>query len=202
MGTSASILIASFGEARWADQAREVALPSALEQDAFEVIVEHSGRSIAEARNTAAAKASGDWLIFLDADDQLEAGYVEALLAHARAGRLLAPAVRFVEVDRDPPPAVVLDDRDIRTMNPCVVGTAIDRVDFARVGGFWRERAWEDWSLFRRAWLLGAEVVHVPEAVYRVNVNPAGRNSTVDRPRQLHREIIRSHAVWKRRITR
>lgn len=83
-------------------------------------------------------------------------------------------------------------------MNPCVIGTLIRRELFAEAGGFWSERAWEDWSLFRRAWLLGATIDHVPAAVYRVTVNPAGRNSTIDRPHSLHREILRSHATWLR----
>jgi len=41
--------------------------------------------------------------------------------------------------------------------------------------------------------------VHHPAAVYRVNVNPAGRNSTIANPATLHQQIRRSHATWLRK---
>lgn len=192
-----AVVVATFGEERWAKLAAARAVVSAIAEHPAEVIVHHGGSSIAETRNTAAARASAEWLCFLDADDELEPGYLAAMGARQLDRGLLAPAIREV-VDGVPGPARTLDDRNMATMNPCVVGTLIRRELFERAGGFWRERAWEDWSLFRRAWLLGEEIHHVPDAVYRIHVNPAGRNATIDRPRQLHREILRSHALWKR----
>lgn len=192
---SVAVIVATFGEEQWAQLARTVAVPSAEAERPTELIVHH-GQTLHQARNDAAGLARSEWLCFLDADDQLEPGYLSALLG--AAGDLRAPAVRYVVAGAPDPPPLVLDRRNISTMNPCVVGTLIRRELFEEAGRFWPERAWEDWSLFRRAWLLGAKIEHVPSAVYRVTVNPAGRNSTVDRPHTLHREILRSHAAWRR----
>ena len=194
-----AVVVATFGDRRWSELAHRRAVPSALLEQPDELILHHGGASIAEARNAAASRTSTSWLCFLDADDELEPGYLAAMRALEVDRGLLAPAIREV-VDGIPGEVRTLADRDIRRVNPCVIGTLIRRDVFEAVGRFWPERAWEDWSLFRRAWLLlGENVVHVPEAVYRIHVDPAGRNSTVDRPQQLHREIIRSHAIAKRR---
>lgn len=199
-----AVIVSTFGEPRWAELAQRRAKVSAEAEHPADLVVFHGGTSIAEARNTAATMTTAAWLCFLDADDELEPGYLAAMAARQITRGLLAPAIREV-VDGIPGPARTLDDdrRDIdRGWNPCVVGTLIRREIFERAGGFWPERAWEDWSLFRRAWLLGEEIRHVPDAVYRIHVNPAGRNNTVDRPQHLHREILRSHAVWNRKALR
>lgn len=199
----AAVVVATFGAPEWAERAQRAARSAELAAPA-ELVVYHGGSSVAEARNTAARQTSAEWLVFLDADDELEPGYLAALAATGHTSGLLAPAVREV-VDGIPGEARTLDDarRDIdHGWNPCVIGTAIRRATFDAAGGFWPERAWEDWSLFRRAWLLGEPVHHVPDAVYRVHVNPAGRNSTIDRPRELHRQILRSHDVWRRQQRR
>lgn len=192
---SVAVIVATFGEERWAQLARTIAAPSAEAERPAELVLEH-GATLHQARNDGAARTSSEWLCFLDADDQLEPGYLSALLG--AAGDLRAPAVRYVVAGAPDPPPLVLAGRNISHVNPCVVGTLIRRELFEAAGRFWPERAWEDWSLFRRAWLLGATIEHVPAAVYRVTVNPAGRNSTIDRPHTLHREILRSHAAWLR----
>jgi len=193
---SVAVIVATFGEERWAQLARTIAVPSAEAERPTELIVHH-GSSLHQVRNAAAAAASSEWLCFLDADDELEPGYLAALLA--AAGDLRAPAVRYVTGGEPLPPAQTLERRNISNLNPCVIGTLLRRELFEEAGRFWPEKAWEDWSLFRRCWLLGAKIEHVPAAVYRVNVNTAGRNSTVDRPHTLHREILRSHAAWLRK---
>lgn len=200
-----AVLIGTFGDDRWARRADEVARPSAELEQPAELVHVH-GSSLADARNEAALRSSAPWLCFLDADDELEPGYLAAMAATELDRGLLAPAVRFVvDVDELPPAEILGDDprREIdKGWNPCVIGTLLRRDVFELVGGFWRERAWEDWSLFRRAWLAGEQVHHVRDAVYRVHVDPAGRNSTVARPAELRREILRSHTQWQRKALR
>lgn len=194
---SVAVVVATFGAPHWSELAALRAGPSAEAEHPAELIFEH-GATLASARNAGAARARSEWLCFLDADDELEPGFLSALLAPDVLSDLRAPAVRYVTEGAPPPAPLVFADRNIDRLNPCVIGTLLRRELFEAAGGFWPERAWEDWSLFRRAWLLGATIEHVPTAVYRVNVNPAGRNSTVDRPHSLHREILRSHAAWLR----
>lgn len=153
------------------------------------------GETLADARNAGAQQAVSRWLCFVDADDELEPGYLEALTGR-QWGDLRAPAVRYVTPGAPVPPPIVLADRNIMRMNPCVIGTLIPAGLFADAGGFWHEPAWEDWSLFRRCAMLGASIVHEPSAVYRAHVNSAGRNSTVKDPQLLHRWIAASHSEW------
>lgn len=198
MGGSASVIVATYGDERWADLAHERAAPSA-ERQGCEVVLHH-GPSLHEARNMGASLATGDRLIFLDADDELEPGCVDALLHNAQPDELRAPAVRYVGAGAplDNPP-VAFDDRDIRRLNPCVIGTAVDRDLFCDVGGFHDWPVYEDWELWLRCVKAGAEIVHVPDAVYRAHVNPDGRNAparavaerTYRKIRRLHRDLAR-----------
>lgn len=189
-----AIIVATFGADEWQRRAAEIAVPSAVAQCPDEVIVEH-GRTLADARNDAARRARSEWLCYLDADDQLEPGYLAALVAGS--GDLRAPAVRFVTPGEADPEPVTFETRDIAKINPCVIGTLVRRSMLLPAGGFWNERAWEDWSLFRRCWLLGATIEHHPAAVYRATVG-AGRNSTIVNRHQLYRDILTSHDQWQK----
>lgn len=81
-------MIATYGDDRWQEAAWSYAYPSVANVDA-EVIVRHDpNATLAEVRNAAAAHASGDWLCFLDADDQLGDGYLDAMSAAAVANQL------------------------------------------------------------------------------------------------------------------
>lgn len=189
-----TIIVATFGADEWQQRAAAVAVPSAIAQAPPELIVEH-GRTLADARNTAARRARGEWLCFLDADDELEPDYLATLTAGS--GDLRAPAVRYVVPGEPEPAPVTFEGRNIARMNPCAIGTLVRRSMLLTVGGFWPERAWEDWSLFRRCWLLGATIEHHPAAVYRATVG-AGRNSTIANRQQLHRDILTSHDQWQK----
>src|SRR3990172_9341450 len=96
-----SICIATFGDSRWRDLAYSRAYPSALEQGAHEIIVEHQPEgTVASSRNAAAGRARGACPCFLDAHDEPAQGYLrgmgrvyerEQLSAGSRL--LLTPAV-------------------------------------------------------------------------------------------------------------
>src|SRR3990172_10108928 len=98
-----SICIATFGDSRWRDLPYSRAYPSALDQGAHEIIMEHQPEgTVASSRNAAAEKAKGDWLCFLDADDELAQGYLSAMRRvyereqlPAGSQLLLTPAVHF-----------------------------------------------------------------------------------------------------------
>lgn len=186
-----TIIVATFGSDDWHRAGHFTASLLAKQHMPAHTVRHYHGRTLADARNSAAYEADPGWLCFVDADDDLDPGYIHALAGPSGSGDLRAPAVRW-----DDGPAVSLADRNIDTMNPCVIGTLIRRQMFLDAGGFWHERAWEDWSLFRRAWLLGAEIGHHPEAVYHVNTRPDSRNNTVARPEQLHRDIRAAHTAW------
>lgn len=180
-----TVIVATYGTDEWAVLGESTA-------EAHGAIHVH-GPTLATARNQAAERAATDWLVYLDADDSLADGYLDAMaLAY---GDLRAPVLEL----HYPDDRVVRPDltgRDIERTNPCCIGTAIRRTLLLDCGGFWEEPAWEDYSLFRRAWLLGATITHVPGAVYRATVRPGSRNNSVKEPGALLKSIHTSHAMW------
>jgi GT2 family glycosyltransferase len=156
---------------------------------------EDRGFRLSAARNLGASAATGDVLVFLDADTVPEPGYLRELT------RLPALAPDCVTVGRrrhadlagTPPdqPVEVLgpsrelpepewlraayrrsrdlldvDDRSYRAVIGAV--TACSRVMFDATGGFaesFDSYGGEDWEWTYRAWLAGAVLAHVPAAV-------------------------------------
>ncbi len=178
---SVSIIVATFGAPHWAALAHQKAIPSALDQGC-QVIIEH-GPTLADARNHAAGQATGDWLVFLDADDELEPGYAASVLQGSGDLRV-SPLVEIDDGTRRP---IRLERRHIEVTNPCHVGTAVRRRMFDACGGFPDLEAWEDWALFLRAWRRGATIEHLPadRAAYIAHVREGSMNR-----RQFDREAL------------
>ncbi|MBK6580440.1 MAG: glycosyltransferase [Sandaracinaceae bacterium] len=63
---------------------------TAAQHDAVHV----HGKTLAAARNIGAQAATTEWLVFLDADDELSEGYCDAILA--ADGDLRAPALHLI----------------------------------------------------------------------------------------------------------
>ncbi len=188
-----TIIVATFGSETWEKMGKATA-NNAYWQFNLPVLNAH-GTTLHETRNDLAAQAKTEWLCFLDADDELSVNYFNAM--EKGTGDLLAPAVLWLE-DGMPAVPVTLGNRDMRVANQCVIGTLIRKEKFEDIGGFWGERGYEDWSLFRRAWLTGSTIQHLPEAVYIVNVSKDSRNNTIDNPQLLCKEITVSHREWMR----
>lgn len=184
MTNSVTICIGTFGGEEWRIMAVERAIPSALAQG-VEVIHVH-GETLAQARNEAIARASGDLIVTLDADDELEAGYVDAMLA----GTADIRAPRLVEVGPDGSRTEVrLADRDIEHINPAPVSAMARRDLILSAGGFQPWPAWEDWALWLTLVRRGATVEHIPGATLFAHVSAGSRNRTVSDPAGLHAAI-------------
>lgn len=193
-----SIVITTYGDPAWRELAWSRAYPSAIEQEASElslqVVVHHSElATIGPARNEAAQEATGEWLIFLDADDELEPGYVQAMLyaAASHGGQVLfQPAVRYLRKGGGMTRPLVIPARNLRQDNFLVIGTMLRRQQFHEVGGFNDyHHGFEDWSLWAKCWLAGASVVPVPQAVYRAHHNPQSKHRQLWRDRRAQVEM-------------
>lgn len=181
-----TVCVSTYGpdRERWAALAKNRALPSVDANTLQPADVRwFHGKNLCEARNTAAKGATTEWLCFLDADDSLDAGYLAAMSAAIETlpvGRdwLLQPATLGVHADghEDPEP-VLIPRKPLIDGNFMVIGTLIRTAQFERIGGFHDWNYAEDWELWLRAWIDGAGFEAVPEAIYRVHVNPSGRNS-------------------------
>jgi glycosyltransferase involved in cell wall biosynthesis len=186
---SISILITTYGEPVWEEMALERAYPSALAQDPDEVILHHERHlAIGPARNKAAERASSEWLLFLDADDELHSDYLHAMrTAISGNGDPLAlyqPAVEYRRKGRTSP-VFLAPIGDLRHDNFLVIGTVVRRELFMQVGGFEDYlHGFEDWSLWAKCWKAGANIVQVPGAIYIAHVNPRAKHKTLWRDRK------------------
>ena len=201
---SVSIIIASHGDAHWKELAQSRPLPSAKAQDA-EVLIGHDpDGNRATVRNDLAAQATGDYLCFLDADDELAPGYVLAMQqAHAHEETddplLLTPAVSYVVKRRIRPPKF-WPEVPPWSGNWMVLGTLVPRKLFHEVGG-WREfdpddwNEWDDWELWIRCQKAGARVVRVKRAVYIAHQEKTSRHRSLphDHLKRWTYEIGRMH---------
>ncbi len=192
-----AVCIATFGDAsRWGPMVKNHALPSVRRQTLVPRRCTWTHRTtLHDARNDAAKPRDvpgqipdGRWLCFLDADDELDDGYIEAMTAAATdldGDWLLQPATLGVYPDghEDPRP-VLIPPRPLLDGNFMIISTLIRAEQFRRLGGFDDLEMYEDWDLWIRAWLDGARFKAVPDAVVRVHVNSQGRNSG-DRDTQL-----------------
>jgi glycosyltransferase involved in cell wall biosynthesis len=179
-----SVCIATYGSEDWHDLAWSRAYPSAMEQGALEVNCFHDPEgSIASVRNELARTAKGEWLCFLDADDELAPGYLGAMKRAYEQERgtdggslLLTPAVSYVHKGRPKPPKF-WPECDFTTGNWVVIGTLVRRDFFTEVGGF-RDFAHglEDWNLWARCVRAGARVVKVRSAVYLAHWNSRSKH--------------------------
>lgn len=196
MAADFTIVIATHGKDEWAELAKRRALPSAMAQGC-EVLIGHDPHGTrASVRNALSEKASGEWIITLDADDQLEPGYVTAMREIALRGCLLTPQVSYVRRGRKEP-ARFWPEIELEQGNWMVVGTAVERSLLLKVGG-WRTfigsgvlNEWDDWDLWIRCWQAGAEIVKVPEAVYVAHVSDSPHYSRNRRTSKLWLEEIR-----------
>lgn len=204
MTLDVSILVCTYGGAGWAELARTRAVPSAERAGGREVIAVHEpAMTLEDVRNRAALAARGDWLCFLDGDDELEPGYVAAMTAGyggRRRPAILAPAARYVDPRRPRLRRTAaipnLAAGPIDVVNHCVIGTLVPRTLFLDLGGFRHGYGpYEDWELFLRLLRAGCELVYVPDAVYRVHVTQGSRLTAPAHAARvaLHERIMAEH---------
>lgn len=193
-----TICISTYGGREWETLAQERALPSALEQDADEVLVGHDDDgTIASIRNELGGMAQSDWLCFLDADDRLAPGYLDAMRrAWGQAGgddgtpRLLTPQVSYVRKNRPMRPRFLDRGISLQDDNWLIVGTLVQKDLFVKVGGFGDyPHGFEDWSLWAKCWKAGAEIVKVPDTIYYAHMNPRSKHRTQWRDRRWQVEM-------------
>lgn len=167
-----TIIIPTFGNHdQWLPLARRAAASAIAQTVPPARVVVSMTTTLAMARNGPAEWARTEWLCFLDADDELDVRYVEAMLA--AEGDVRQPATVSAGAQDRP---TVIPAKHLMSGNYIVVGAFVRTELFLDVGGFRELPAYEDWDLWIRCWLAGAHIGCAPDAVYRVH-SSAGRNT-------------------------
>lgn len=191
-----SVIVGTFGGPEWVRKAqRAVASAHAQSMKPTEVIHSHKA-TLHEARNLGAAEAKSEWLCFLDADDELDGDYI-AEMAKAIEGLdpgdyLLQPSTLGVADDKEDPFPVLIPKKNLLDGNFLIIGTVVRRDQFSRLGGFDDLPCYEDWEMWLNMHTDGAVHVPVPAAVYRVHVNPNGRNNPSREMQVKYYNLIRN----------
>lgn len=195
-----TVVVATFGARQWLDLAVERATRSA-EAQGVPVIYVH-GLTLRGARNAGLAQVETDHVVFLDADDELSPGYLEALSAGTADIRV--PSVVYVrDGHREPPvmPRVVGHHHactaDCLPEGNWIVIGAMARTELLRgIGGF-EDFSWcEDWACWARCSTAGATFEAIPAAQYIAHVRDDSRNraATGQAKAAAYQQIHR--AVW------
>lgn len=174
-----TICVGTFGGVEWAQLAEERAIPSA-EAQGVPVVHRHAG-TLAEARNAALHFVKTEWVVFLDADDELAEGYVNALSQGTADVR--GPIAHYIRGSRERAwqPRVFGHNHDCTAEclpegNWLLIGSAVRTELVRQVGGF-RDFEWsEDWDLWLRCYRAGATFELIPDAIYRAHVRADSRN--------------------------
>lgn len=187
-----TIVVATYGTETWKHLAQQRAVPSARAQGV--PVVHVHGQTLHDARNGGLERVDTEWVLHLDADDELEPDCLRELMAGN--ADLRAPAVRYVRGGRAAPPRM---PQVAGHTHPCtadcltqgnwlVVGT-LARAQLLRDVGGWRDFPWsEDWDLWLRCHLANASIEAIPSAVYRAHVRSGSRNRAIP-----HAERVRVH---------
>lgn len=194
-----TVVVATFGDQSWVELAKERAIPSALAFD-VPVIAVHDD-TLHDARNTGMRMVDTEFLCWLDADDELEPGFFDAI--EQVNADLRPPSVRYVANGSEAAarmPRVAGHSHEchpdcLTFGNWLVIGTVVRTSLVRKVGGF-RDFSWsEDYDLWVRCWKAGASIEAAPKAVYRAHVRPDSRNRAPKRKERLeaHQAIARAN---------
>ncbi|CAN7146003.1 glycosyltransferase [Mesorhizobium sp. LjNodule214] len=162
-----------------------------VERDARFRTLSSCAYSAAGARNSGISTARGHWLMFLDADDWVDASFLAKMLAALKTAPDAVAAYcgsRRVMPDGELTPSSIATEVAIQPFETfarqCAIRThalLVDRETIVELGGFDVSlRTCEDWDLWQRLARLGKNWVMVDEplAFYRTSPNALTRNST------------------------
>ncbi len=185
-----TVVTGTFGSEAWRELAITRAGPSVPEGVPW---IHAHADTLHEARNAALAQVTSEFVIHLDADDQLEDHYCEAMMAGT--ADLRAPMLRQVRRGRPGHPfAAQVWGHTHACAGACfllgnfvIVGACVRTELVRKVGAWWPEPIYEDWSLWLRCHLAGATDELIPDAIYRAHHDPrTGRNHSL--PNEVRNE--------------
>lgn len=195
-----SIIIPTFGDFEtWNRMSLEATNTAVKETRKPGKVIRVHQDTLAMARNLGALEANTDWIIFLDADDTLRRGYCEAMLQAAEGchkGIFRPNTIAVVDGVEEGVPQMI-PRSNLFDSNCAVIGSMVSKEQFFKVGGFRELERLEDWDLFLRLYIDGAELVDVPEAIYRVGYRTDSRNQSDSKHAEIASEIRSIYAPYR-----
>lgn len=171
-----AIVIGTYGLPEWEDRAHVLAqyLTRHLDFAQPQKIIVSNAQSLATARNDGAAEAGTEWLVFLDADDDLDNEFFQrADRAMGFDCEIVKVAVRGFNADGYIDPYPILGaDFPFLYRNHLTIGCPVKTEMWKTVGGFDDEYpCLEDWAFWMKCDLAGARIRKAQDAVYLIGDN-------------------------------
>lgn len=143
-------------------------------------------RGLSAARNVGIASSSTNFILPLDADDELLPGSVEKLLqatGDIRFGNMIVGGSRLVP-NKNPTYEDFLKNNQIYT-------TSLFTYDgWEKLGGYWEERVYEDYDFWGRAAKNGFKFQYVDTDVYTHNIKADGLCKQLDLNKEIKEKVI------------
>lgn len=134
-------------------------------------LIQQENMGVAAARNNAVHCATGEILVFLDADDLIEPDYVEKVVnAFLEKNNVSMVACYVKEIGRSQKKIKIkpfnLDDFYFHnTLFPSII--SVSKILFEKVGGYNTSlKVCEDWDLYLRILKINANIVIIPEYLF------------------------------------
>lgn len=175
-----SVIIGTFGnQEEWSPLAQR-AIESAFKAGPKRIFWEHK-ETLDAARNAGLDKADTEWVVHLDADDELDPGFFKAM--ERGTADIRGPAVQYI---RGTTPARPMVPHVYGHTHQCV-GDCLKFGNWLVVGSLVRTELaqrirWKDWPIYedfdfwQRCWLQGATIESIPDAIYKAHVRHNSRN--------------------------
>jgi len=196
-----TVVIPVFGNMDYWKPLLERASKSALKQTHKEInVVINVGRNLWEARNSFIPEIKTEYVIFLDADDELDENYISEMLKEE--GDVIVPTVHrhFSNslVDRS---QFWYTPKSLLTGNFIVIGAMIKTELLRAVNGFNDLPLYEDWDMWLRMEEKGAKFIKSEKAIYKIHVREGSRNEPSDEMKNKMFNHIKNEALKRRKLT-
>ena len=199
-----TIGVGTFGSEYWEQKGWETAKATSAMLGCG-VIHFHHKDNLCDSRNAILSMVHTRYVIFLDADDELDSRYVEAMSKGIADIRV--PFVRYRRngvLSQPHQPRVPSCSHDglcgpgcLPLGNYAVIGSAARTEALRALDGFKDWPMYEDWDLWLRAMQAGHTFENIPEAHYIANYSATSRNRapTQEEKTAAHRAIATANGV-------
>jgi len=130
----------------------------------YEVIVVENKTDLPSARNEGICRATGEYIMPLDVDDELRADYLEKTVGK---GDIVTTA-HFGAGNKKAIPVLEVNLADLKRHNVVIACSLFKKKVWEDIGGYDEKLTvgWEDWDFWLRAMLKGYKIETVNEPLY------------------------------------
>ena len=165
-------------------------------------VIHSSNIGVSAARNLGIRAAAGEFILPLDADDQLSENFLELTVAAMESEPDVGVAFGQVQLFGEISGAWLQPDFSVKRMlleNMIVVSALFRKDDYLKIGGFRLNMVygWEDWDFWLSMVELGRSFKKVPQAVFHYRTKSSSRDSDM---KLIHKVLMFSRLIWNHKL--